>query len=118
MNNKKLGTAFEKKTCEWFASKGFWVHFIAPDARGAQPFDVIAVKDGRAIAIDCKTCAANCFNISRLEDNQIMAFERWLACGNDMPRIFVEHKGNMYSIPYDVIKEKVSVKLDEKWQIL
>ena len=38
MNNKKKGTAFEKEMCDLLAIKGYWVHFIAPDARGAQPF--------------------------------------------------------------------------------
>ena len=110
-SNKKIGTDFEKKMCEVLAQRGYWVHFIVPDIRGAQPFDIIAVKNGKALAVDCKTCVANTFKINRLEDNQIMAFEKWLACGNDMPIIAVLHNDMIYEIPYDQLKEKQSIKL-------
>ena len=111
MNNKTLGTAFECRMCELLALKGYWVHFIVPDARGAQPFDIIAVKNGKAIAIDCKTCVADMFNINRLEDNQIMAFEKWLSVGNSEPIIAVEHKEEIYIIPYKSIRVLRSVKI-------
>ena len=112
MNNKKLGTAFEKDVVEYLAQKGYWVHFIVPDARGAQPFDIIAVRNGVAVAIDCKTCVADIFNISRLEDNQITAFEKWIACGNTEPLIMIKHEGKIYSVNYSLLKElgKVRVK--------
>ena len=55
MNNKRRGTEFERQMCDILAKKGYWVHFIVPDARGAQPFDIIACRDGRPVAIDCKT---------------------------------------------------------------
>lgn len=109
--NKQIGTAFEREMCELLAHDGYWVHFIVPDARGAQPFDIIAVKNGKAIAMDCKTCVANTFNISRLEENQKMAFDRWLKCGNEEPKIAVKHDGKIYIIEYSrIIKEK-SIKL-------
>lgn len=114
MNNKKLGTAFEREVCEVLAAEGYWVHFITPDARGAQPFDIIAVRDGSAVAIDCKTCVADTFSIKRLEFNQIFAFERWLRCGNDMPWIMIKHDGQIYKITYDLIRIDQSVKLREE----
>lgn len=112
MNNKKLGTAFEKRVCGMLAENGWWVHFISPDKRGAQPFDIIAVKAGEALAIDCKTCANKYFGFDRLEPNQIMAFEKWLACGNVMPRVYVEHDGRIFIIGYDYLKEKNRVNLE------
>ena len=111
MNNKKLGTEFEREVCDILNRNGYWVHFITPDARGAQPFDIIAVKNGNAYAIDCKTCAAKSFNISRLEDNQIMAFEKWMACGNTIPCIFVKHDGHIQVINYAELKELKSIRL-------
>lgn len=111
MNNKKLGSAFEKEVCELLAAKGYWVHFIVPDVRGAQPFDIIAVKNGEAYAIDCKTCAAKSFNISRLEDNQVMAFEKWLRCGNLSPLVYVKHDGRIMAIKYTDLKKVKSIKL-------
>ena len=116
MNNKKLGTAFENEFCDLLARRGYWVHFISPAPNGGQPFDVVAAKDGVAYAFDCKTCVDKRFTISRLEDNQILSFERWLACGNNEPRVAVKHKGAIYLIPYTELKEKKSVLLnDEYW---
>ena len=105
MNNKKLGTEFENELCKILKEQGFWVHFMSPDARGAQPFDIIAVKDNIPIAIDCKTCVANTFNISRLEDNQKFAFRRWLDCDNEHAVIAVKHDGKIYFIDYEFLIE-------------
>ncbi|HCJ37850.1 MAG TPA: hypothetical protein DHV37_05935 [Erysipelotrichaceae bacterium] len=102
MNNKKLGTVFEQEVCDVLANHGFWVHFITPDARGAQPFDIIAVKNKKAYAIECKTLASSkkYFDISRLEDNQRLSFARWLMCGNGSPLIAVKHDSDILFISY------------------
>ena len=114
MNNKKLGNNFENMMCEILAKDGWWVHFLSPDRRGAQPFDIIAVRAGLAAAIDCKTCEDHIFRLSRLEDNQINAFEKWRACGNAHAYLAVLHDGDVYLIPYEYIKEHGSVDLDEE----
>lgn len=115
MNNKKLGTAFEKFIVRELSKTGAWVHFLSPDERGAQPFDIIAVKNGKATAIECKTLAANrnYFPYGRLEDNQIYAFEYWMACGNSTPIIAVEYKDRAYFIPYTLLRDKGRVDLEE-----
>ena len=117
INNKKLGTAFERELCEILGEKGYWVHFISPDSRGAQPFDIIAVKAGMALAIDCKTSVKHIFPFSRLEDNQVYAFEKWIACGNDEPMIAVKYQDNIYMIPYSKLKEELKINLRE-WKCL
>lgn len=114
--NKTLGNRWEREFCGMLAASGYWVHFISPDIRGAQPFDVIAVKDGIAHAYDCKTCAAKRFPYSRLEDNQIMAFEKWLSCGNTEPQIAVLHDGEVYIIDYSEVKQLGSVRLEERYR--
>lgn len=111
MNNKQIGTAFERELCDALAKDGYWVHFITPDARGAQPFDVIAVKDGIGYAIDCKTCVQPIFTIDRLEDNQIMAFEKWKKCGNTDPMIAVKHDGKIYMLAYSDLKKERRIRL-------
>lgn len=111
MNNKRLGMKFEQDVCKLLSEKGWWVHFMSPDASGAQPFDIIAVKDGMAMAIDCKTSSRKTFSINRLEDNQIFAFERWIACGNLTPQVWVLHDGEIYAVFYDELKEKGTVEL-------
>ena len=112
MNNKKKGTEFEVRMCRFLKHHGWWVHFIEPKRNGAQPFDIIAVKDGRAMAIDCKTCKKNTFSIRRLEDNQKMAFDRWIACGNSMPIVAVEHDDEIYMIPYETLVTEEAVSFD------
>lgn len=116
MNNKQIGTAFEKEMCEILTQLGYWVHFIAPDARGAQPFDIIAVKDGRATAMDCKTCVAKSFSIGRLECNQVFAFELWLKRNNGTPYIMAKHDDKIYQIPYTHLRQETSIRLDEKYE--
>ena len=111
MNNKRLGTAFEKRLCEWLSVRGWWVHFISPDRTGSQPFDVIAVKNGLALAIDCKTSAKPIFNISRLELNQVHAFEKWLKSGNEMPLVAVEYEGHIFFVKYSDLKQNGKVDL-------
>ena len=101
MNNKVKGTTFEKTVCDWLRAAGYWVHFMSPDNRGAQPFDIIAVRKGRALAIDCKTSVRSRFTYSRLEDNQIYSFEHWIRCGNGEPYVIVEYNDNIHAIKYD-----------------
>lgn len=112
MNNKALGNKFEREMVDLLAARGYWAHFIVPDAGGRQPFDIIACKDGVAYAIDCKTCVADKFSIGRLEQNQIFAFEKWLQCGNREPILAVKHNDKVYLIPYRDIKAKKSVKIE------
>lgn len=113
MNNKELGTKFENEVVEFLSRIGFWVHFISPDKRGAQPFDIIAVRNGHACAIDCKTCKDKYFRMGRLEVNQIMAFEKWLKCGNSSPLIAVYHNDKIRFIDYVELKEKGKVNIEE-----
>lgn len=115
-SNKEIGTAFERRFCEWLAGQGYWVHFLAPDSRGAQPFDVIAAKDGYAVAVDCKTSSRPIFSIERLEENQRLAFEKWLACGNHEPKVAVLYKDDLYLINYSYLKRKGKVDLREEWR--
>ena len=113
MNNKKLGTAFEQEMVKILSDNGYWVHFISPDNRGAQPFDIIVVKNGIALAADCKTCEDHIFRISRLEWNQMLAFQKWIDCGNGMPVIFVKHNEKIYMVEYDRLVKDEKVDLDE-----
>ena len=112
MNNKKLGTEFERAMVKLLAEQGYWVHFLSPDNRGAQPFDIIAVKDCMAVAIDCKTCKDRYFRLGRLEENQIMAFEKWLSCGNINPYIAVEHNNSIIMIDYTELKKEGKIDLE------
>ena len=113
MNNKKLGTEFEREAVTLLSQKGYWVHFITPDSRGSQPFDIIASKDDKPLVADCKTSDKKWFSISRLEENQIMAFELWLKRGNTKAFIFIKYNEEIYQIPYRMLKGLQRINLEE-----
>lgn len=79
--NKKLGNDFETELCNLLFDRGFWVHNFAQNQAG-QPADVIAVKNGTALLIDCKVCENDRFPFSRIEENQHTSMKFWKQCGN------------------------------------
>lgn len=124
-NNKKIGSDFEQKFCQYFFKKGFWAHFLNPAPDGSQPFDVILIKNGRAIAIDCKTVEGKSFPLDRIEPNQESAFKLMQECRNtenyfalkisESELIFVPAayllgaKKVLKSIKIDTLKEKYGI---------
>lgn len=114
MNNKRIGTLFERQMCSILKERGWWVHFLAPNEKGQQPFDIIAVKDDVPIAIDCKTSVKRVIAMSRLEDDQKTAFNLWLARGNTRAYIAVKYKNKVYMIPFTYLEHEGAVDL-EQW---
>ena len=112
MNNKKLGNDFEKEVCELLKQAGYWVHFISPDNRGAQPFDIIACKDNIPLVADCKTSVKKWFTMDRVEDNQAMAFEMWERCGNNAPMFLVKYQDSIKIIYWDDLKITGKINLE------
>ena len=110
-NNKQIGARFEQEFVEILAKKGFWAHFLAPSPAGAQPFDVIAMKDGYAYCFDCKTSVKPILPLSRLEDNQILAFDKWLKCGGYTPCVAVKYDNKIYLVEYTRLQREKSVDL-------
>ena len=110
-NNKQIGAKFEQEFVGILAKEGFWAHFLAPSPTGAQPFDVIAMRHGYAYCFDCKTSVKPIFPLSRLEDNQILAFDKWLKRGGTAPLIAVKYNNNIYLIAYTRLQREGSVDL-------
>lgn len=81
MSNKSSGTAFECDFAARLSGYGFWVHRLQ-DNRNGQPFDVIAARNGKTYAIDCKECVDGIFRLSRMEENQLNAMRLWEETGN------------------------------------
>lgn len=122
MNNKKTGSQFEKEFCQYLAENGWWAHFLTPSASGAQPFDIIALRGREVYAIDCKTCASDKFPISRIEDNQRLAFTNitWKStsgkCG-----FAILYNDEIYYVPFEDVlvfeKYKIrTIKLTERYR--
>ena len=121
MNNKKLGNSFEKEMTEILSKKGYWVTMLTPKQHiGSQPADLIAIKDNKPILIDCKTCKTKYFQISRIEQNQWSAYERYKKCGNTSFILAIKYDEDIYIVPLDNIdKSKKSINLkkgDNQWK--
>lgn len=82
MSNKSDGNKLENRVCKEFQKRGWWAHNFAANAYG-QPMDIIAVKNGHAYLIDCKSCLAKGFVHSRIEENQRFAIEAFVKAGNN-----------------------------------
>lgn len=113
MNNKRLGTEFEREAVKRLSEQGYWVHFITPASNGSQPFDIIASKDDKPFVADCKTTVTPHFNITRLEENQVMAFDLWLAKGNNGAFVLIKYADSIYKIPYRMLKGLKKINLEE-----
>ena len=83
----------------------------------SQACDVIACKDGKVWAIDCKTLhnKNGLFPIDRIEQNQVLAYKRYKKCGNDNFFLAILWQDNIYFIPMsDILFECKSIDLKEK----
>lgn len=118
MNNKKIGTKFERYFCSYLSVNGWWVHFISPDRRGAQPFDIVAVRNDVPVAIDCKTCFDKIFRLDRLEDNQKTAFSHWISKGNSRAYIIILHQSSVYAIRFERIFREKKIDLSKELPII
>ena len=110
-SNKKIGNDFERRFCEILSEHGFWVHNFAQNQDG-QPADVIAVRNNMPYLIDCKVCEKGIFQLSRIEENQILSMQYWLDTRNDDAWFALKVNGDIWMITYRRImyaKEKRSV---------
>ena len=122
MNNKQIGTHFEQDFCKYLAKHNWWVDFLSPGVNGSQPLDVIVIRGNDVYAIDCKTCSADRFPFSRIEDNQHLAFQA-IMYRSDLVKcgVAIQHDNEIYYIPYDEIMlsmkyRKKSLPLCERYK--
>ena len=111
MINKKLGNDFEQELCEILADAGYWVHNFA-NRKNGQPADIIAVKNGGAYLIDAKVCSYEVFPFRRIEENQQLAMDMWIECGNTTPYFALKCRNDIYMLDWNTIKDLI--KKDKK----
>ena len=104
MINKKLGNDFEHELSEILYDAGYWVHLLNQNKNG-QPADIIAVKNGGAYLIDAKVCSYEVFPFRRIEDNQQLAMDMWIDCGNIEPYFALKCRNEVYMVGYTTIKD-------------
>ena len=106
MINKKLGNDFEGELCGILADAGFWAHNFA-NRKNGQPADIIAVRSGGAYLIDAKVCSYEVFPFRRIEDNQRLAMDIWLECGNTTPYFALKARNEIYMVAYTTVIELI-----------
>ena len=106
MINKKLGNDFEQELCDILADAGYWTHNFA-NRKNGQPADIIAVKSGGAYLIDAKVCMHEVFPFRRIEDNQQLAMDMWIECGNIEPYFALKARNEVYMVSYVTIKNLI-----------
>lgn len=105
------GKQFERLFCVLLQKSGYWALNISKDERGAQPFDVIAMKDGMVVVTDCKVCTSLSFPMSRVEENQWMSFDMVSKKTLAKVGLSVYHDGDVLWISYgNLLKAKNSGK--------
>lgn len=118
MNNKEIGDEFEENLTLILAHKGYWVSlFPKKNHSNSQPADMVAIKDDIGMLIEAKdlTNKNGKFPLSRLEENQIRAFKRFIKCGNSWYNLAVLWNDTVYIIPLcDVDFSKKSIDIKEK----
>ena len=118
-SNKQLGTWFEQYVCTMLAHRGWWAHFISPSRIGSQPFDIVAMKGNVVLAIDCKTCSTPNFPLSRVEDNQIFAFDMISERTDAICGFLVQYNDQIYFLKWKDVRLAIeighaSIKLTEE----
>ena len=81
-NNKVIGNDFEKEFALYLQDKGMFVYNL-PNKHTGQPFDIIATKNNKFFAFECKHCKLNFFRLDRIEDNQAQALRKLSRANTD-----------------------------------
>lgn len=113
-NNKVLGNNFEKEYANLLSKNGYWVTFLTPHQHtGSQPCDLIAIKNNKAILIDCKTCNTHFFPTGRIEENQRQAYKKYSKCKNTHFILAIKYNNKIYEINMkDIDFEQKSIFLE------
>ena len=120
------GREFEKYMVDWLNEKGFWVHRMAESNTGSQPFDIIALRNYKVCAFDCKVISTKrpYFPFSRIEENQKRAFEKMQDCyrGMLLCGFLIYFEDDVYLLDYEIAKKwmeegKKGIALTEGFKI-
>lgn len=100
---------FQREICEILSEHGFWAYETINKPSG-QPVDIIAVKSNIGYIIECKVTQTNRFPLSRVEDNQITAIERFARCNNHeswFAFLFAKHPDSVLFVRANMILDLI-----------
>lgn len=115
MSRKSIGNSAEIYVAEHLSKKG-WFVVLVPQGVSGQPFDLIAIRNNRCLCGDVKHISrGDVFPISRVEPNQITAFELLRLTGTSEYGIFLKFEGDndVYFQYWEVMKNMKSIS---KWE--
>ena len=100
------GKTFERHLCWWLSQNGYYVIFNERNSAGAQPVDVIAIKDNIATMIECKNLEGSTgrFPLSRIEQNQINAYKMFKSKHNTNFVLAINWNGGVYIIDFGLLQ--------------
>lgn len=119
------GKKFEEELCNFFANRHYYVVYNNKGISGSQPFDILIIRDNVCFAIECKNLENKngIFNIDRIEENQLLAYNRFLECRNHNFILAILWNNNVYFVNFDLLeyyKKSIDLKQIEpnikKWQ--
>ena len=105
MNNKRMGSMFEREFAKTLDKNGFWVHLIVPNADG-QPADIIACKNKETHLIDCKVCSSLGFPLSRVEENQELAMRKFINRGKGQAWFALKFSDEIFMLDYTTMMQR------------
>lgn len=121
ISNKRLGNIFENDFAKYLSSIGYWVApFPGKSHTNSQPCDIVACKNNKTFLIDCKVLSNKTgrFPLSRVEENQRLAYIRYKKCGNKNFNLAIIWNNDVYIIPFDTIDfADKSIDLTERFPI-
>ena len=101
----ELGKKFEEELCWYLSDEGYYVIYNEKNISGSQPVDIVAIKHNNAILIECKNLENKTgrFSLSRIEQNQWLAYKKLQECNNSNMIIAILWNDNVYFINFDLL---------------
>lgn len=96
------GKEFEKRLCEFYSKKGYFVIYNEKGVIGSQCCDIIVIKNNIATLIEAKnlTNKNGIFNLDRVEQNQLLAYKKYTQCHNSHFILVINWNGGVYLIDF------------------
>ena len=99
------GRKFEEELCDYFSSQGYYVIYNEKGITGAQPCDIVIIKNNIAILVEAKNLdnKSGIFNLDRIEQNQVLAYNKFRSCKNTNFILAIKWKNNIWLIDFGLL---------------
>lgn len=100
------GKKFEEELCDYFSNQGYYVIYNEKGITGAQPCDIVIIKNNIATLVEAKNLdnKSGLFNLERVEENQRMAFRHFKKCKNSNFILAIKWNNKVWFIDFDLLQ--------------